>query len=107
MTVVVSISAYFLVFNYPNTAEFLSEEEREFIQQRLKNESDATRNEGFTWSNVLQAFKDPKVWMYGLAFHTMSLPLYTLSLFLVGGSHAPARNQPSSHILIQLSSPLS
>jgi hypothetical protein len=83
LTVVVSILAYFWVYNYPSTAEFLSEEERKFIQFRLKNDSDATFDEKFTWSAVLDAIKDPKVWLYGLGFHTMSLPLYTLSLFLV------------------------
>lgn len=82
MTIVVSIIAYFWVYNYPSTAEFLSKEEREFVQFRLKNDSDATRDEEFTWLAVLDAFKDPKVWLYGLGFHTMSLPLYTLSLFL-------------------------
>ncbi|KAJ5388832.1 hypothetical protein N7509_011373 [Penicillium cosmopolitanum] len=82
LTVVVSITAYFWVYNYPDTAEFLTEEEREFIQFRLKNDSDATRDEAFSWSAVLDAFKDPKTWLYGLGFHTMSLPLYTLSLFL-------------------------
>lgn len=30
----------------------------------------------------MQAFRDPSCWLYGLGFHTMSLPLYTLSLFL-------------------------
>ena len=28
------------------------------------------------------ALTDPKCWLYGLTFHTLSLPLYTLSLFL-------------------------
>lgn len=84
MTVVVSATAYFWIYNYPATAEFLSKEEREFIQFRLKNDNDAIRTEPFSWSAVVKAFKDPKVWLYGLAFHTMSLPLYTLSLFLVG-----------------------
>ena len=78
----VSVAAYFFIFNYPNTAKFLSDDERSIIHQRLKDDSDATRNEGFSWSNVSKALKDPKVWLYGLAFHTMSLPLYTLSLFL-------------------------
>jgi hypothetical protein len=32
---------------------------------------------------VIEALKDVKIWLYGLGFHTMSLPLYTLSLFLV------------------------
>ena len=83
MTVVVAFSAYFLVYNYPSTAKFLSPKEKEFIHNRLKNDSDATRDEAFSWPNVSKAFKDPKVWLYGLGFHTMSLPLYTLSLFLV------------------------
>lgn len=83
LTVVVAIGAYFFVYNYPATAEFLTEEEREYIHLRLKCDSDATRDESFTWGNVSAAFKDPKVWLYGLGFHTMSLPLYTYSLFLV------------------------
>lgn len=80
----VSAISYLLVYNYPSTAEFLTEKEREFIQFRLKYDSDATIDEGFSWAAVLTAFKDPKVWLYGLGFHTVSLPLYTLSLFLVG-----------------------
>ncbi|KAI9761920.1 MAG: hypothetical protein M4579_000703 [Chaenotheca gracillima] len=82
LTVVVSIGAYFFVHNYPATASFLSTEERTFITARLKADSDATQDEAFTWYNVSTALKDPKVWLYGLGFHTMSLPLYTLSLFL-------------------------
>ncbi|KAL5342412.1 major facilitator superfamily domain-containing protein [Aspergillus crustosus] len=82
LTVVVALLAYFWVNNYPATAEFLSDKERSFIQYRLKNDSDATREEDFSWGAVADAVKDPKVWLYGLGFHTMSLPLYTLSLFL-------------------------
>ncbi|KAJ1712391.1 MFS transporter [Aspergillus flavus] len=81
-TVVMSVIAYFWVYNYPSTAEFLSEKERAFIQSRLRNDNDSMRDEKFSWSGVLDAFKDPKVWLYGLGFHTMSLPMYTLSLFL-------------------------
>lgn len=83
LTIIVSVISYFWVYNYPSTAEFLSEEERQFIQFRLKNDSDATRDETFSWSAVLDAIKDLKVWLYGLGFHTLSLPQYTLSLFLV------------------------
>ena len=83
LTVVMSVVAYFWVYNYPATAEFLSEEERQFIQFRLRNDNDSMQDEEFSWSAVLDAFKDLKVWLYGLGFHTMSLPLYTLSLFMV------------------------
>ncbi|PGH10725.1 hypothetical protein AJ79_05316 [Helicocarpus griseus UAMH5409] len=82
LTVVVAVVSYFFVYNYPATAEFLSPEEREYINFRLKTDNDATRDESFSWPNVIKAVKDPKVWLYGLGFHTMSLPLYTLSLFL-------------------------
>ncbi|KAF2233046.1 MFS general substrate transporter [Viridothelium virens] len=82
VTVVVSLAAYYFIANYPNEANFLREDERAFIHERLKADSDATNNEGFTWANVGAALKDPKCWLYGLVYHSLSLPLYTLSLFL-------------------------
>lgn len=82
LTAVVSLASYYFIANYPATAKFLTEKERSCVQARLESNSDASRVEGFTFGNVLTAVKDPKVWLYGLAFHTMSLPLYTLSLFL-------------------------
>ena len=83
LTVVVSAGGYYFICNYPATAPFLSNNERSFIHARLKADCDATQNEAFTWTNVKSALADPKCWLYGFAFHTMSLPLYTLSLFLV------------------------
>ena len=82
LTVVVSLAAYFFIHNYPSTATFLTEDERQRIHDRLKASNDATRDEAFSWKNVRGALADPKVLLYGLGFHTMSLPLYTLSLFL-------------------------
>ncbi|OBT72679.1 hypothetical protein VF21_08564 [Pseudogymnoascus sp. 05NY08] len=82
LTVVVAFAAYGFIHNYPKTAKFLTETEREFVQARLKADNDAANHELFSWASVLRAAKDPKCWLYGLAFHTLSLPLYTLSLFL-------------------------
>ncbi len=82
LTVVVSLIAYHFIANYPSTAKFLTERERAYILARLEASTDATRNESFTWGNVLMAMRDPKVWFYGFSFHTMALPMYTLSLFL-------------------------
>ncbi|KAH7390305.1 MFS nicotinic acid transporter-like protein [Cadophora sp. MPI-SDFR-AT-0126] len=82
LTVVVAVGAYFFIHNYPSTAKFLSEPERAFINARLKSSSDATNDEKFSWVNVHAALADYKCWLYGMGFHTMSLPLYTLSLFL-------------------------
>ena len=82
LTIVIAIAAYWFISNYPESVSWLSKDEKAFIQARLKADSDNTNNEKFTWAGVLTAAKDPKCWLYGLAFHTMSLPLYTLSLFL-------------------------
>jgi MFS family permease len=81
-TVVVAVFAYWFIYNYPDTAEFLTPTERKFIHARLSSDSDATHDERFSWANVLKALRDPKCWLYGLGFHTTSLPLYTFSLFL-------------------------
>ncbi|KAH6611729.1 major facilitator superfamily domain-containing protein [Chaetomium sp. MPI-SDFR-AT-0129] len=81
-TVLVAVAAYGFIHNYPETATFLSEPERDFIRHRLAIDSDATRDERFTWNNVFSALGDPKSWLYGMSFHFMSLPLYTFSLFL-------------------------
>jgi hypothetical protein len=82
LTVVISVLSYFLIHNYPATAPFLRDDERAFIHARLKDNCDATNTEDFAWANVRSAFTDYKCYLYGLGFHTMSLPLYTLSLFL-------------------------
>ena len=68
--------------DYPDTATFLSKAERDFIQERLKLDSDATQHEKLDWHNFKKAFTDIKCYLYALGFHTLSLPLYTLSLFL-------------------------
>ena len=82
LTVVTSVSAYFFIHNYPATARFLSSEEKEYVLERLKKDSDAAHNEMFTWAGVYQALKDPKIYLYGLCYHTAGLPGYTINLFL-------------------------
>ncbi|KAI4938639.1 hypothetical protein J4E85_001080 [Alternaria conjuncta] len=82
LTIIIGIIAYWFISNYPATVSWLSKEERAFVQARLKADSDATNDEAFSWAEVLLAAKDIKIWLYAFAFHTMSLPLYTLSLFL-------------------------
>lgn len=81
-TIVIAIAAYWFISNYPESVSWLSDKEKNFINARLKSDSDATNDEKFTWAAAWEACKDVKVWLYGLGFHTMSLPLYTLSLFL-------------------------
>lgn len=83
LTIIIAAIAYWFISNYPESVSWLSDKERSFIQARLRADSDSTNDEKFTWADVWVAAKDIKCWLYGLGFHTMSLPLYTLSLFLV------------------------
>jgi hypothetical protein len=82
LTVCVGVAAYLFIVNYPDTARWLKPKERTFIQKRLAADGDASENEGFSWHNVSLCLRDPKCWLYCFGFHFMSLPLYTLSLFL-------------------------
>ncbi|KAK8080818.1 hypothetical protein PG997_008636 [Apiospora hydei] len=100
LTVLVAFAAYWFIHNYPKTAKFLTEDERRYIHQRLTADSDATNDEKFTWSAVSDALKDGNCWLYGLGFHTMSLPLYTLSLFLA--TPPPSPNSSPSPLRLRL-----
>jgi hypothetical protein len=82
LTVVVSVAACFFIYSYPATAKFLTPKEREYVIARLKEDSDASQEEKFTWGGVVQALRDPKVWLYGICFHTINLPICTLGIFL-------------------------
>lgn len=79
----IGIAAYWFIVDWPQKSTFLAPDEKAFVTARLKADSDASNSEQFEWSEVWKAFKDPKVWLYCAHFHTLSLPLYTLSLFLV------------------------
>jgi len=82
LTVVLAFAAFWYIADWPAKANFINDDERKLIHDRLKADSDASQSEDFEWSEVWKALKDYKVWLYCAAFHTLSLPLYTLSLFL-------------------------
>ena len=82
----IGVAAYWFIVDWPSKSTFLAPDEKAFVTARLKADSDASNSEQFEWSEVWKAFKDPKVWLYCAHFHTLSLPLYTLSLFLVSSS---------------------
>lgn len=69
--------------DWPDKATFVTPEEKELVFARLAADSDAVADESVSWANVMTAMKDYKVWLYGACFHTLSLPLYTLSMFMV------------------------
>ena len=86
LTCVIAVAGFWFIEDWPAKSKFLSASEKQLLLRRLKADSDAVNTEHFVWAEVFKALKDPKCWLYCAAFHTLSLPLYTLSLFLVSGS---------------------
>lgn len=72
VTVLVAVIAFFVLHDFPETATFLTEEERAFVVFRLKYGQDkkATREgrvqvaeaDEFQWKYVWQAFRDWQIW---------------------------------------------
>lgn len=68
LTVVVAFIAYFTIYDFPDTAGFLTEKERLYVIQRLKYHKSSTapkecsQNESFQWKYVKAAFLDWQVY---------------------------------------------
>ncbi|KAJ1558911.1 hypothetical protein HK405_012757, partial [Cladochytrium tenue] len=83
LTVVVSLAAYFIVPTYPQESHLFSAREKAIIDARIRTaDLDAAEEERFSWDGVLQAFKDPYVYLYAALFHGFAFALYTISLFM-------------------------
>lgn len=91
MTVLVAIAAFFLVHDFPETATFLTEEERAFVVWRLKFQSqpdkadqgaEVAQNDEFSWKAIGDAFKDWQIYVGIIMFWGIVAPLYGISLFL-------------------------
>lgn len=63
-TVLVAISAFFVLYDFPETASFLTPEERAWVVHRLKYQGSkgsgqmVAETEGFSWKQVRAAFTD-------------------------------------------------
>ncbi|KAI0428811.1 major facilitator superfamily domain-containing protein [Xylaria sp. FL1042] len=91
-TVVIAFAAFFLLYDFPETATFLTEEERAFVIFRLKYQGHSgdkddgmvrvSQAEEFEWKYVWAAFKDWQIWVNILVYWGIVCPLYGISLFL-------------------------
>lgn len=90
-TVIVAVGAFFLLFDFPETAPFLTEEERSFVLLRLRLQGQvklasdpesraeepaieaAAYGEHFSWTYVKQAFIDWQVWVSIVLYWGVSL----------------------------------
>ncbi|RPB07985.1 MFS general substrate transporter [Morchella conica CCBAS932] len=101
LTVVVAFAAFYFLYDFPETASFLTEEERKFVVWRLryqgskvetamvedirsntKNAPAVAEVEEFEWKYVLDAFSDWQIWVNIFVYWGIVCPLYGISLFL-------------------------
>ncbi|KAI0389351.1 major facilitator superfamily domain-containing protein [Xylariaceae sp. FL0594] len=92
VTVVVAIAAYFILHDFPETATFLTEEERAFVIFRLKYQGSSdhesasgvqvAQTDEFDWKYVWAALKDVQIWVNVFVYWGIVCPLYGVSLFL-------------------------
>ncbi|OAR01925.1 hypothetical protein LLEC1_02383 [Akanthomyces lecanii] len=98
VTVLVAILSYFLLYDFPETAGFLTEEERAFVVYRLRYQGQVAsttttsseaptgtkvaQSEEFQWKYVWQAFADWQIYVNIFVYWGVVCPLYGISLFL-------------------------
>ena len=85
---VVAIIAFAIMVDYPDTAHFLTEAEREYILDRLNHHGfregaeKVEEDDKFSWPAIKSAFLAWQVGLGVLLFMACVAPLYGISLFL-------------------------
>lgn len=67
VTVLIGISLWWILPESPSKASFLNEREREIAVERIKDNHNSIKNREHKRYQVIEALKDPKVWMLTFA----------------------------------------
>ncbi|KAH7268685.1 major facilitator superfamily domain-containing protein [Fusarium solani] len=72
-TILLGIIVYLVLPDFPNTARWMSQAEKDFIQARLPINAPRAAEKDFDWTEFWQTLKDPKLWLFLLcwAFYTI------------------------------------
>ncbi|KAI4089336.1 MAG: hypothetical protein LQ344_005468 [Seirophora lacunosa] len=88
LTVVVAVIAFFTIYDFPETAKFLTEPERAWVVHRLRYQGSkdsgqmVAESEHFKWRYVREAFTDWQIYLGLWMYWGIVCPLYGTSLFL-------------------------
>ncbi|QKX59618.1 uncharacterized protein TRUGW13939_06755 [Talaromyces rugulosus] len=83
-TVLVGFISFFVIHDYPETASFLTKDEREWVISRLRNQNvdihgrQVAEEEAFSWKYVRDAFTDWQIYL-ALIMYWGVLPIYITS----------------------------
>jgi sugar phosphate permease len=80
VTVIVAVASFWMLYDYPDTAKFLTTSERKVLQARLLLDNDGCSHE-YKRRFIRDAFLDWKIWVAAIMFHAALMPVYTFSIF--------------------------
>ncbi|CAG9985124.1 unnamed protein product [Clonostachys byssicola] len=96
-TTLVGVFCWWMVFDWPETASFLDEDDRIRVQRRLIMDRQGRTAEDFDKRHIYAALKDWKTYGYMVIYGGCLTPLYAFSLFLPtilkGMGHTGTRGQ--------------
>ncbi|TFK69373.1 MFS general substrate transporter [Pluteus cervinus] len=84
VTVVFGVVSFGLLPGTPRQARFLSDEEKDYVERRLKEDHEMSGKEGeneFSWKEVGRAFKSPQLWFLLFPFFVSGVLVYSLAYF--------------------------
>ncbi|KAI4141577.1 MAG: hypothetical protein L6R39_005277 [Caloplaca ligustica] len=82
-TVLIGIISFWMVFDFPDEATFLSDVDRQRVIRRLKaDQQSSAEHEEFQMRYFWASVKDWKTWLYAVIYMGCDGPLYAFSLFL-------------------------
>ena len=92
-TVIIGIASFWMVYDFPDQATFLSPDDRFRVYRRLKEDQQASAEpEEFSWEHVTASLTDWKTYTSSLIYMGCGGGLYAFSLFL------PTSKQTSSSV---------
>ena len=79
-TVLFGAISFFILPKSVDTAYFLNDEEKKYINAKLKEDSINAEEAGFSWKEVIEACKLPQVWFLCPTLFFSGVTLYGLAL---------------------------
>lgn len=82
VTIVLGLSAFFLVQDFPEKNQFLSEEETKFVIERLERDRGDVEVDPWTMKKFLSYCATPKLWGFAVLFGASTTCSYAFAYFL-------------------------
>lgn len=78
----IGIAALIFLVDFPHKAKFLTEEETELIQTRIRRDRNDDVPDELTWAKAGKYIVDLKLWAFGFMFGTAGFGIYAFAFFL-------------------------